>query len=80
MVLKKLPSQYKPWVFAFIMSFNTALVVSGVISFIYSPSIAVFWHKWQMAFFLGWPVVFISIMLLAPIVTKLVSLLVLETD
>lgn len=55
MVLKKLPSQYKPWVFAFFMSFNTALIVSGVISFIYSPSIEVFWHKWQMAFFLGWP-------------------------
>ncbi|MFZ9642015.1 MAG: DUF2798 domain-containing protein [Candidatus Methylopumilus sp.] len=58
------------------MSFNTALLVSGVITFVNTSSIMRFLERWPSSFLSGWPIVFVSILLLAPRVNKLVSLLV----
>jgi hypothetical protein len=77
--MKKIPKQYKMVIFAFLMSFNTALIVSGVITFINTPSIKIFLDKWPSNFILGWPLVFLSIILVGPPVNKLVSLLVTDT-
>ena len=68
-----LPKRYKSFVFAFIMSFNTTLIVSGVITFINVSSLAVFWNKWPSSFLIGWPIVFISILVIAPQVNKFVE-------
>ncbi len=74
--MKKLPSQYKTKVFALVMSFNTALMVSGVITFINAPSTNIFLQKWLFNFLLGWPLVFLSIILIGPPVTRFVNLIV----
>jgi hypothetical protein len=74
----KLSSRYRVVLFAFIMSFKTALIVSGVITFINSPSTKIFLEKWPSNFLLGWPLVFLSIIFIAPLVNKLVSLLVID--
>jgi len=74
--MKKLPSQHKTKVFALVMSFNTALMVSGVITFINAPSTNIFLQKWLFNFLLGWPLVFLSIILIGPPVTRFVNLIV----
>jgi hypothetical protein len=76
MEMKKLPSQHKTKVFALVMSFNTALMVSGVITFINAPSTNIFLQKWLFNFLLGWPLVFLSIILIGPPVTRFVNLIV----
>jgi hypothetical protein len=47
--------------------------VSGVITFINVSSLAVFWNKWPSSFLIGWPIVFISILVIAPQVNKFVE-------
>ena len=74
--MKKLPGQYKTKVFALMMSFNTALIVSGVITFINAPSTNIFLQKWLFNFLLGWPLVFLSIIVIGPLVTRVVNLIV----
>ena len=72
----KISFRYRVFVFAFLMSFNTALIVNGVITFINTPSARVFLEKWPSNFILGWPLVFLSIIFIGPMVNTLVSLLV----
>ncbi len=72
----KISSRYRLVVFAFLMSFNTALIVSGVITFINTPSTKIFLNKWLSNFILGWPLVFLSIIFIGPMVNRLVNLLV----
>jgi Protein of unknown function (DUF2798) len=72
----KVASRYRRVLFAFIMSFNTALIVSGVITFFNAPSTKLFLDKWPSSFLLGWTVVFLSIFFVAPLVNKFVDLIV----
>ncbi len=72
----KISSRYRVFVFAFLMSFNTALIVSGVITFINTPSARIFLDKWSSNFILGWPLVFLSIIFIGPLVNELVNMLV----
>ena len=72
----KLPSRYRVVLFALIMSFNTALLVSGVITFINAPTINLFLQKWPSSFLLGWPLVFLSILYIAPVVHKFIELII----
>ena len=72
----KISSRYRAVIFAFVMSFNTALLVSGVITFLNAPSTNIFLQKWPANFILGWPLVFISILFIAPQVNRLVDLIV----
>jgi Protein of unknown function (DUF2798) len=71
----KFKSKYRNSVFALIMSFCTALLVSGVITFINAPTTTIFIERWPFNFILGWPLVFASILLIAPLVNKLVSVM-----
>ncbi len=72
----KLSSRYKVLLFALIMSFSTAIMVSGVISLINTSSIELFLQKWPVAFLMAWPLVFLSIIFIAPLVQRLVNRLV----
>lgn len=72
----KISSRYRPVIFAFLMSLNTALIVSGVITFINTPSLELFYKKWPSSFLLGWPIVFICILVIAPNLNKLINLFV----
>ncbi|MCF8186547.1 MAG: DUF2798 domain-containing protein [Sulfuritalea sp.] len=60
--MKKLPNQYKRLTFALMMSFSTALLVSGVITLTNAPSTKIFLEKWPSNFILSWPLVFLSIL------------------
>jgi hypothetical protein len=71
----KISSRYRVFVFAFLMSFNTALIVSGVITFINTPSTSIFLQQWPTNFILGWPLVFLSIIFIGPLVNQLVNML-----
>jgi len=72
----KLSSRYRSVIFALLMSFNTALLVSGVITFINTPSTRIFLDKWPSNFILGWPLVFLSIIIISPRVNRFVNLIV----
>lgn len=74
----KISSRYRAVIFALLMSFNTALIVSGVITFLNTPSTRIFLYKWPSNFILGWPLVFLSIIFIGPLVNKLVNILVNE--
>lgn len=72
----KLSSRYRSVMFALLMSFNTALLVSGVITFINTPSTRIFFDKWPSNFLLGWPLVFLSIIFISPLINRFVNLIV----
>ena len=72
----KLSSRNRTVIFALLMSFNTALIVSGVITFINTPSTSIFLDKWPSNFILGWALVFLSIIFISPLVNRLVNLFV----
>lgn len=72
----KLSSRYRSVMFALLMSLNTALIVSGVITFINTPSTRIFLDKWPSNFLLGWPLVFLSIIFISPLINRFVNLIV----
>ena len=72
----KLSSRYRSVMFALLMSLNTALIVSGVITFINTPSTRIFFDKWPSNFLLGWPLVFLSIIFISPLINRFVNLIV----
>ena len=66
--------------FALIMSCNTALIVSGIIIYLHSASKEHFIRQWLGAFITAWPIVFIAILLIAPMVNKLLNVFVEATE
>ena len=72
----KIPYRYRPVLFALIMSCSTALIVSGIIIFLRIQPNTHFIKVWLGAFITAWPIVFIAIIIIAPIVNKLLNLFV----
>ena len=72
----KIAYRYRTILFAFIMSSNTALIVSGIIIYTHANSHTHFITQWLSAFFTGWPIVFIAILIIAPAVNKFLNLFV----
>jgi len=66
----KLANRYRSILFALIMSCSTALIVSGVIIYLQHDSKSNFLMKWLGAFITAWPIVFVAILVVAPIVNK----------
>lgn len=66
---------YQRLLFALIMSIFTSGIVSAVLTWINIQNSALFLQKWSYAFLLAWPLVFISILVIAPMVNRLVSYL-----
>ncbi|WP_227871301.1 DUF2798 domain-containing protein [Novimethylophilus kurashikiensis] len=52
------------------MSCCTALLVSGVIIYLHAESITIFLHAWVKGFITAWPIVFIAILTIAPLVNR----------
>lgn len=74
----KISYRYRTLLFAFIMSCNTALIVSGIIIYLHSESYTLFIKQWSGAFITAWPIVFIAILVIAPAVNKFLDLFVEE--
>jgi hypothetical protein len=69
----KIAYRYRVVLFALIMSSSTALIVSGIIIYLHSAPHAHFMMKWLTAFVTAWPIVFIAILIIAPLVNKLLN-------
>lgn len=72
----KIKYRYRGILFALIMSFTTALIVSGVITFLHSESFTNFLRLWPETFIAAWPIVFVSILVVAPKANKILRLFV----
>ena len=72
----KIAYRYRSVLFALIMSCNTALIVSGIIIYLRSTITVNFIKQWLSAFITAWPIVFIAIIIIAPIVNDLLNLFV----
>ncbi|MES2013678.1 MAG: DUF2798 domain-containing protein [Pseudomonadota bacterium] len=73
---RKIAYRYRTVLFALLMSCCTALIVSGTIIYLHSESQVSFMVLWLGAFMTAWPIVFVAILLIAPVVNKLVGLMV----
>lgn len=69
----RIPFKYRVYVFALVMSFNTALIVSGIVVYLNTASFRQFTTAWSSAFLTAWPVVFLAILLLAPPINRLLD-------
>lgn len=58
------------------MSFSTALTVSAAITYIRQESMSNFLSIWLSSFITAWPIVFISILVIAPQINKILDKLV----
>ena len=74
----KIAYRYRVVLFALIMSSSTALIVSGIIIYLHSAPDARFMMKWLTAFVTAWPIVFIAILVIAPLVNRFLNLFVEE--
>ena len=74
--MKKIPKKYEGIIFALLMSLGTALIVSGAISFFHNALDAVFIKIWLSSFLTAWPIVFLSILSIAPKISQLIKILV----
>jgi hypothetical protein len=70
----KLPLRYRSLIFALIMSFNTSMIVSAVIISLHTQTFAQFIRVWPSSFAIGWPLVFVAILIIAPLVNKFLDL------
>ena len=71
--------RYRHVVFAVAMSFVTTMIVSGVITASNVGLDHQFVDHWVKGFLLAWPIVFIVILVIAPLVSKFVDAIVEET-
>jgi hypothetical protein len=74
----KIAYRYRVFLFALIMSANTALIVTGIIIYLHSAPYTRFMMKWLTAFITAWPIVFVAILIIAPLVNRLLNLFVEE--
>jgi hypothetical protein len=72
----KIPYRYRSILFALVMSCNTALIISGIIIFQRIQPHTHFIKVWLGAFITAWPIVFIAILIIAPVVNKFLNLFV----
>jgi hypothetical protein len=76
----KIPHRFRSMLFALVMSWNTALIVSGIIIYMHSESHEHYIAQWCAAFITAWPIVFVSILAIAPIVNRFLNLFVEVTE
>lgn len=72
--LIKLSHHYRKVLFALIMSCCTALIVSGIIIYLHLESLPLFINAWAAGFITAWPIVFIAILTIAPVVNRFLDL------
>ncbi len=74
----KIAYRYRVFLFALVMSANTALIVSGIIIYLHSAPHTRWMMKWLTAFVTAWPIVFVAILIIAPLVNRFLNLFVEE--
>ena len=74
----KIAYRYRTVLFALIMSATTAFIVSGIIIFLRIHPQNHFFQMWFGAFITAWPIVFVAILIIAPLVNKLLNLVIEE--
>jgi hypothetical protein len=72
----KIPHRFRTLLFALMMSCNTALIVSGIIIYMHSASHEHYIAQWLGAFITAWPIVFVAILVIAPMVNRLLNVFV----
>jgi hypothetical protein len=75
-VTHKIAFRYRVFLFALIMSCSTSLIVSGIIIYLHTQSSAQFIKAWLSSFAIAWPIVFVAILIIVPLVNKLLNLFV----
>lgn len=70
---KKIPFRYRVYYFALVMSFFTSMIVSAIVISLRSNTITKFMQIWPSSFAIAWPIVFITILIIAPLVNKLLN-------
>ncbi|CAG0951625.1 hypothetical protein MTYP_00222 [Methylophilaceae bacterium] len=73
---KIISNRYRGILFAFIMSCSTAMIVSAIIIYLHGAADKAFLKVWLEAFLTAWPIVFISILVIAPQVHRFLNLFV----
>lgn len=74
LTLSKFSYHFRKVMFALIMSCCTALIVSGIIIYMHSESLIAFMNAWAAGFITAWPIVFIAILTIAPVVNRFLDL------
>lgn len=70
----------RQWLFAALMSVVTVNLTCVVLLLLQGVNGAVFFSRWGRSVLMAWPVVFISILWLAPLVMRLTNWLIPPTD
>lgn len=76
---KKIPVRYRVYCFALVMSFFTSMIVSATVIGWRTGTLEVFLHSWPSSFAIAWPIVFVAILIIAPLVNKLLNVFVENT-
>lgn len=72
----KISYRYRHLLFALFMSASTALIVSGIIIYLRIQPKTDFVKVWLASFITAWPIVFVAILVIAPLVNKVLNLFV----
>jgi hypothetical protein len=75
-MLNRLILRYRPFVFAAVMSLSTSMIVSAVLIGLHPRPGKLFMDIWPQAFLTAWPVVFVAILVIAPLVNRLLDRLI----
>jgi len=70
---KKIPFRYRVYCFALVMSFFTSMIVSATVISLRTSTLEGFLHIWLSSFAIAWPIVFVAILIIAPLVNKLLN-------
>lgn len=73
---KKIPYRYRVYCFAIVMSFFTSLIVSATVIGLRTSSLAGFIQTWPSSFAIAWPIVFVAILIISPLVNKLLNMII----
>lgn len=69
----RLPYRYRTIAFAAVMSLSTSMIVSGILISLHPRPGKLFIDVWPSAFLTAWPVVFVAILVIAPLVNRLLD-------
>lgn len=70
---KKIPARYRSLIFAMVMSCTTSMIVSAMIIGLHTQNYEQFMKVWPSSFLMSWPIVFLAILIIAPMVNKLLD-------
>lgn len=76
---KKIPFRYRVYCFALVMSLFASIIASATVISLRTSTLEGFLHIWPSSFAIAWPIVFVAILIIAPLVNKLLNLFIEHT-